>query len=637
MLRISGLKIPVTEELTEELLKTAVEKKLKTTGVKHIKMIRLSIDARDRSRVTYNLTLDFDVKGEKRFLSRKNISKPQYQHYSLPQCPDKTITPIVVGFGPAGMFCGLALAEMGLSPVILERGKCVEERKKDIEKFRNTADFDPKSNVQFGEGGAGTFSDGKLTTGINDVRCAYILKRFVEFGAPPCIEYLAKPHIGTDNLVNIVRNIRKRIESLGGKVLFEHKLTDIEFENTTPVSVTAETPNGLKNFACNRVVLAIGHSARDTFEMLYNTGFAMEQKPFAMGVRIEHLQKDINYAQYGDFAKYLPAADYKLTAHLPNGHTAYSFCMCPGGYVVAAASEVGRLVTNGMSYFSRAGENANSALLVNIGTEDFCGNHPLDGVKFQRELEERAFKAGGGDYSAPAQKVGDLLNDRKTTEFGKVEPSYRPSVTPSDMREIFPDFMYTSLKSGIVEMDKKLKGFADKDAVVTAVESRSSSPVRILRNKGSLESLNFSGIYPCGEGCGYAGGIMSAAADGLRVAEEIAAVWHKMRLFPEPFDRMKNGSKTVELRLNDEKRRLLRVGDRIEFTNTQNGEKLSVKIIGLHKFPTFKELYDKLDPIECGYTHENVKNASPADMDEFYSPEKQLQYGVLAIRVAVIR
>ena len=522
MLRISNIKIPVTQELTEAALKAAIEKSLRAKGVKNISIVKQSVDARDKSRVVYMLTLDFDVYREERFLKYKNISMPKNEVYELPECADKNLRPLVVGFGPAGMFCALALAEMGMKPVVIERGKCVEQRQKDVDTFWKSGKLDVSSNVQFGEGGAGTFSDGKLTTGINDIRCAYILKRFVDFGAPERIKYLAKPHIGTDNLVNAVRNIRNYIISLGGKVLFSHKLTDIHIENNRLSYALVQSPDGEKRIYCDALVLAVGHSARDTFEMLKAKNFAMERKPFAMGVRIEHKQEDIDRAQYGEFAEYLPAADYKLTAHLENGRTAYSFCMCPGGVVAAAASEEGGVVTNGMSYFARDGENANAALLVNVAPEDIEGDDVLGGVYLQRELEKRAFEAGGSDYTAPAQKVGDLLNDRASAGFGRVVPTYAPAVKPSDMRLIFPDFIYSSLKDGIKAMDKKLKGFADENAVVTAVESRSSSPVRILRDKESLESLMYKGIYPCGEGCGYAGGIMSAAADGLKTAEKIA-------------------------------------------------------------------------------------------------------------------
>ncbi len=519
MLRITNLKIPVTEKLTDETLKSAVEHSLKCTGAKNIKIIRQAVDAREKTRVSYVLTLDFDVENEKKYLKRKNISRPKHDTYTLPVPQDNNIRPIIAGFGPAGMFCGLALAEMGLDPIILERGKKVEDRARDIEKFQTTRVLDPNSNVQFGEGGAGTFSDGKLTTGINDIRCHYILKRFAEFGAPENILYLAKPHIGTDNLVNVVKNIRERIISLGGKVLFEHTLTDIDVKNRT---VTVKNGEKTLTLPYTDLVLAIGHSSRDTFEMLYNKGFKMEQKPFSVGVRIEHKQETINRAQYGDFAEYLPAADYKLFTHLENGRGVYTFCMCPGGHVMAAASEENGVVTNGMSYFARDGENANAALLVGVDPSDLDGSHPLAGVQLQRELEHKAFEAGGKNYSAPAQKVGDMLNDRPSTEFGSVSPTYRPSVTPSDMRRVFPDYIYQSLKSGILAFDKKIDGFADDNAVVTAVESRSSSPVRIVRDKENMESLTYPHIYPCGEGCGYAGGIMSAAADGLKIAEQIA-------------------------------------------------------------------------------------------------------------------
>ena len=522
MLRISNIKISAEYELTDEVLKAAVEKSLRANGVKNIKIVRQSVDARDKSRVVHMLTLDFDIYKENRFLRHKNISIPKNDMYEPKTCANKEFRPLVAGFGPAGMFCALALAEMGMKPVVIERGKCVEDRQKDVETFWKSGKLDTSSNVQFGEGGAGTFSDGKLTTGINDIRCAYILKRFVEFGAPERIEYLAKPHIGTDNLVNVVRNIRKRIEELGGRVLFSHRLKDIGLKNNRLEYALAENPDGEIRIDCDALVLAVGHSARDTFEMLKSKEFAMERKPFAMGVRIEHRQEDIDRAQYGDFAKYLPAADYKLTAHLENGRTAYSFCMCPGGVVAAAASEEGGVVTNGMSYFARDGENANAALLVNVAPEDVEGDDVLGGVYLQRELEKRAFEAGGSDYAAPVQKVGDLLEDRASEALGRVKPTYSPNVRPSDMRLVFPDFIYESLKEGILAMDKKLKGFADADAVVTAVESRSSSPVRIIRDKESFESLMYRGIYPCGEGCGYAGGIMSAAADGLKIAEKIA-------------------------------------------------------------------------------------------------------------------
>ena len=518
MLRITNIKIPACEIVTADGLKKAIEKALKCSGVKNIKIIRQAIDARDKSRVNHILTLDFEITGEKRFLRHKNISRPTREKYALPSPVRTHIRPVIVGFGPAGMFCALVLAEAGLKPVVIERGRCVEKRQTDIENFHKNGILDPSSNVQFGEGGAGTFSDGKLTTGINDIRCSYVLKRFVEFGAPQSITYLAKPHIGTDNLINIVKNIRERIIAKGGSVLFEHKLTYID---TKKEEITVTTANGEIKLPYTDLVLAIGHSARDTFEMLLKTNFKMEQKAFSVGVRIEHSQAAINNACYGDFAKYLPAADYKLFTHLENGRGVYTFCMCPGGVVTAAASEDGGVVTNGMSYYARDKENANSALLVGITPEDFEDTHPLAGVKLQRQLEQKAFEAGGKNYSAPAQTVGDLLNDRPSEKFGSVRPSYRPSPTPSDMRKVFPEYIYTSIKQGILAFDKKLKGFADENAVVTAVESRSSSPVRILRDKDSLESLNFKNIYPCGEGCGYAGGIMSAAVDGIKAAEKI--------------------------------------------------------------------------------------------------------------------
>lgn len=519
MLKISNIKIPVS---TKPKISILVKKAAKVLRVPENKIIsaeiaKLSIDARDKGNVCYNIALFVVIENENKYLHIKNVSLFKKPEWSIPQ-PKHNKRPVIIGFGPAGMFAGLVLAKAGLKPLILERGYAVEDRQKAVETFHKTGILDTKSNIQFGEGGAGTFSDGKLTTGIKDIRCSYVLEQLVRYGAPKDILYLAKPHIGTDKLVEVVRNIRKDIIAMGGEIRFDSKVTDINIENGAVKSIAV---NG-KEIPAEYVILAIGHSARDTFEMLYKNGVAMEQKPFAMGVRIEHSQDMINKAQYGKFAEYLPAADYKLVAHLPNGRSAYTFCMCPGGYVVAAASEDERVVTNGMSYYNRKGANANSALLIGIDPSDLGSDNVLAGVEFQRELEHKAYIEGGSNYYAPVQTAGDILKGIATTKLGSISPTYKPGVAHSDFRKIFPSYMYESFRLALMEMDKKIQGFACEDAVMTAVESRSSSPVRILRSN-DFNSINVRGLYPCGEGCGYAGGIMSAAVDGIKCAEQIVS------------------------------------------------------------------------------------------------------------------
>lgn len=516
MLKISNIKISVKNKITNELLAEKCSKILKCSKINSVRIVKKSIDARDKSDVHYILSVEVSVDNEDRYLRNKNVSKAyKFEYHTINENSLKK-RPVVIGFGPAGMLAGLILAKAGARPLIFERGYAVEERQKAIDNFWTTGALDTRSNVQFGEGGAGTFSDGKLTTGIKDIRCQYVLRELVRFGAPEEILYDAKPHIGTDKLVNVVKNIRKEIISLGGEIYFNSNVSDINIEKGRIRSVVVNN----KEYAADNVILAIGHSARDTFEMLYKKGVDIIQKPFAMGVRIEHKQDMINRAQYGDFAKYLPAADYKLVAHLPNGRSAYTFCMCPGGVVVAAASEENRVVTNGMSYYLRDKENANAALLIGINTEDFGSDYVLAGVDLQRRLEGNAFVAGGSNYNAPVQKVGDFLNNIASTKGGSVLPSYKPDVKYTDIRPIFPDFMNESFALALNEMDKKIKGFACDDAVMTAVESRSSSPVRITRGENYM-STNVEGLYPCGEGCGYAGGIMSAAVDGVRCAEAV--------------------------------------------------------------------------------------------------------------------
>lgn len=518
MIRITDLKLPVHG--TEEQLKKRAAKALgiPMEGIMQMQIFRRSLDARKKDQIHYVYVVDVKVENEKKVLSKakRNISVTPAYSYAFPQgraeCKKR---PVVVGFGPGGMFAALLLAQMGLKPIVLERGGDVESRKKAVSLFWQEGRLDTENNVQFGEGGAGTFSDGKLTTRIKDPRCRKVLEEMVEAGAPEDILYDAKPHIGTDLLQGVVQGIREKIGSLGGEVRFFAKVTDILVKDGGVEGVVLADGEKIQT---DDVVLAIGHSARDTFEMLYQKGVLLEQKPFAMGVRIEHPQKMIDIAQYGDAAEKLPPGDYRLTYTTKKGRGVYTFCMCPGGYVVAAASEEGRLAINGMSQHARDGENANSALLVQVFPVDFGSDHPLAGMYFQRDLEEKAFALGGGSYTAPIQSVGGFLGISK--ESPRVCPTYRPRTKEADLSKIFPPFMTEALGEAIPVMGKKLKGFDREDAVLTAVESRSSSPVRILRNDHG-ESLWAKGLYPTGEGAGYAGGIISAAVDGILAAEKI--------------------------------------------------------------------------------------------------------------------
>ena len=435
--------------------------------------------------------------------------------------PPAAIRPIVVGAGPAGLFAALILARAGQKPILLERGRPVEQRQKDVEEFFRTGRLDPRSNVQFGEGGAGAFSDGKLNTGTRDIRHRFILEELAACGAPRDILVDAKPHVGTDYLHIALRNLRRELIALGTDVRFQHQLTDIRIEDGTIAAVTVEGPQGTEILACRHLILAPGHSARDTFAMLLSRAVPMEPKAFAVGVRIEQRQSDCDAAQYKQYAGHpgLPASTYKLSCHLPNGRGVFSFCVCPGGQVVAAASEEHRVVTNGMSEFARDKENINGALLVNVTPEDFGGDSPLAGIAFQRDLEAAAYQAGQGNYLAPAQRVEDFLAKRPSTGPGRVIPSYRPGVTWTNLWDCLPDFVAASIAEALPILGRKLKGYDQSDAVLTAVESRSSSPVRLLRNNDRQSPIQ--GLYPCGEGGGWAGGILSAAADGMRCAEAI--------------------------------------------------------------------------------------------------------------------
>ena len=424
--------------------------------------------------------------------------------------------PIIIGSGPAGLFAAFILAKAGASPLVLERGKPVEARQRDIEAFQQTGVLNPDSNVQFGEGGAGTFSDGKLNSGIHNPLCRAVLEIFAAHGAPEEILYEAKPHIGTDRLRTTIANLRNQIIALGGEIKFEEKAEALLIEDQKICGV--KTNKG--TYSADQVILAIGHSARDTFEMLREAGISMEQKAFSVGARIEHPQSLINEAQYGKYAPFLGAADYKLSYHTAKGRGVYSFCMCPGGVVIGAAGEEGGVVTNGMSNFARDAENANSALLVGILPTDYNQGDVLDGMRFQRAIEQAAFRAGGGNYKAPCQRLGDFMQNRPSSAFGSVRPSYLPGVTLGNLWGLLPDFACESLKEALPIFDRRIKGFSLPDALLTGPETRSSSPIRILRDD-TLQSPTARGLYPCGEGAGYAGGIMSSAVDGIRCALKI--------------------------------------------------------------------------------------------------------------------
>ncbi len=520
MIRVGNIRVPLDFDFSD--LRALCVKKLgiSENKLKNVRLAKKSVDARRKSDVHFIISLDIEAQDEKRLQkSLKNAVFAEEYHYHIDKVTAISRRPVIVGFGPAGMFASLVLAMAGARPVVLERGADVDSRVKAVEEFRATGRLDTECNIQFGEGGAGTFSDGKLTTGIKDKRIGWIMERLVEFGAPDEILYLAKPHIGTDKLRDVVKKLRERVISLGGEVIFGARFCGYKAENGCISSVSYEKEGQLHTIEAADLILASGHSARDVFELLYDNKVSLSQKNFAVGVRIEHKREFVDRAMYGDFAGHpaLKAADYKLAVHLPNGRTLYTFCMCPGGEVVAASSEEKRLAVNGMSCFARDAENSNSALLVNVDTGDYGSDHPLAGMYFQRELEEKAFISGGSDYNAPVITVGEFLGN---PVCGNVVPSYRPGVKKSDPSEYLPDFVCESLRIGIPEMGKKIKGFDDSGAVLTGIESRSSSPVRINRGE-DMQSLSLKGLYPCGEGAGYAGGIVSAAADGMKCAEAV--------------------------------------------------------------------------------------------------------------------
>ncbi len=526
MIRLGNVKLRL--DYTDDDIKNSVCKELRInkSAVENISLYRRSIDARHKNDIHFIATFDIYLNSNENAViakaKNKNASICEKYHYEIPFKKDLNKRPVVVGFGPAGMFCALILAKCGQRPIVIERGDKVENRTKKVLGLWNNRTLDTESNVQFGEGGAGTFSDGKLNTGTKDSRSRNVLNEFVNHGAPHEILFNAKPHIGTDKLRETVKNIREDIIKLGGEVRFCTKLVGINHKDNKITSVVVSN-NGSKGIIdTDNVVLAIGHSARDTFEMLYDMNIFMEQKVFSVGARIEHLRESIDRAQYGDFCtnKRLGAADYKMNVKAKNDRGVYTFCMCPGGMVVAAQSEENTVVTNGMSNFARDSINSNSALLVNVYPKDFMSEHVLAGVEFQRKIEKNAYIFGGGGYSAPVQRVGDFLKNTKSTAFGSVLPSYKPGTNFAKLDDILPEYVTNAMREGIIGMDRKLKGFADNDAILTGAETRSSSPVRIKRDD-TLQSISIKGLYPCGEGAGYAGGIISAAVDGMKCAEQI--------------------------------------------------------------------------------------------------------------------
>ena len=528
MLRLTEIKLPIGH--ADEDIRAAILRRLKLSDdeLTEYTVFKRGVDARKSHAILFTYTLDVSVENEADVLARFSCDQhvraaPDMRYRFVAHAPENLPSrPVVVGLGPAGIFAGLLLAQMGFKPLILERGKSVRERTKDTWGLWRKSVLNPESNVQFGEGGAGTFSDGKLYSQIKDPRhlSRKVLEEFVRAGAPEEILYVSHPHIGTFRLVGMVEKMRETITSLGGDIRFESRVDDIEIENGAVRGVVLASG---ERIAADHLVLAVGHSARDTFGMIHRRGIYIEPKPFSIGFRIEHPQSTIDAARFGRNAgnELLGAADYKLVHHAANGRSVYSFCMCPGGTVVAATSEIGRVVTNGMSQYSRNERNANAGIVVGITPEDYPGD-ALAGIEFQRHWESKAFELGGGNYQAPGQLVGDFLEGVPSTKLGSVQPSYTPGVHLTDLSHALPDYAISAIREALPAFAKQIRGFDMKDAVLTGVETRTSSPIRIKRNSDDLQSINTRGLYPAGEGAGYAGGIMSAAVDGIEIAEAVA-------------------------------------------------------------------------------------------------------------------
>ena len=526
MIRINNIKMPVDYRTKD--LEAEIKRLLKQKQLPKYELYKLSIDSREKNNVKYIISVNVFVENETQILKRvhnNNIMSTIEEKYILPNPGEVPMShpPVIIGTGPAGLFAGLMLARAGYQPVLFERGMDVDSRTAVVQAFWNgEKPLNPNCNVQFGEGGAGTFSDGKLNTGIKDQsgRCSEVIKTFVEFGADPSILYTNKPHIGTDVLVSVVKNIRNEIIRLGGNVFFESNFIDYEILDQDTTKITIEHQGERQEYLTNALVLAIGHSARDTFELLYQKGLPICQKPFAMGLRIEHERSFIDQGQYGDDPDYknlLPAADYKFTHQTEDGRNVYTFCMCPGGYVVNASSEPGKMCVNGMSYSDRNGRNSNSAIVVNVTPEDYESDHPLAGMYFQQKWEEKAYEATSG--KVPVQCFGDYTHDRVSKDFGKTRPEIKGEYAFANLKSCLPDYINNAIISGVLSFGKYLPGYADADAVLSGIEARTSSPVKLLRNQEF--TCEHTAIYPCGEGAGYAGGITSAAVDGIRVAEAI--------------------------------------------------------------------------------------------------------------------
>lgn len=538
MLRVTEIKLPIenAQSLTHQAseIKAAILKRLDIpeTDLIHFEIFKRGLDARKSHAILYVYSLDITVKNEEKILTKfrkdphiKPAPDTSYK-FVAKNLNINSPRPIVVGFGPAGIFAALILAQSGFKPIVLERGKAVRERTKDTWNLWRKNKLNTESNVQFGEGGAGTFSDGKLYSQIKDPKHygRKVIQEFVNAGAPDEIRYVSHPHIGTFRLVGVVEEMRKTITALGGEIRFESRVEDIVIDNNAVQGVILQTG---ERITTNHLVLAVGHSARDTFTMLHDKGVYIEAKPFSIGFRIEHPQSLIDKARYGrsyseDLLTKLGAADYKLVHHAKNGRSVYSFCMCPGGTVVAAASEEGRVVTNGMSQYSRNERNANAGIVVGITPEIDFPNHPLAGMELQRQLESHAYFLGGSNYNAPGQLIGDFLANRPSIKFGDVAPSYTPGVHLTNLNTALPEFAISAIREAIPEFAKQIKGFDLADGILTGVETRTSSPIRIKRDDVTLQSINTKGLFPCGEGAGYAGGILSAGVDGIKVAEAVA-------------------------------------------------------------------------------------------------------------------